>query len=291
MFRHNLLKSFIILCLFFPGVLFAERVTLKSGKKVEGKITEKTDQYIKLEVDGAPLYFERKFIARIDENKDLSASLVEGAGFVADTDYFETGLNYGAEARFQEAENEFKKGLSINSNSHNLNEASRIIEGLKNGLIKQDYAVHVFKGSHYLINSQLEEAASEFKSALQIDPNPDLYYYLGVCNYSLGKYGEAIDYLKKASAEIKEDSEIYYSLGISYYAQNQYPEALTYLQRAVEINPEDAESYSLMGLCYFLLGQLGQAKEELYKSRDLFRKKGDYLKAADVETFLKQSHW
>jgi tetratricopeptide (TPR) repeat protein len=285
--RMRLFKILIILC--FPSILFAESITLKSGKKIEGKITEKTDQYIKIEVDATPIYYERKFIATIDESKESVPLPKEDAGSM-NPDYFKNGLQYCSEAKFQEAEDEFKKGLSVDPNSRNFKEVLKIIEGLKSGQIKQDYAIHVFKGSYCLTESRFEQAISEFKSALEINPDADVYYYLGVCNYSSGKYEDAIGYLKKALQTIKADNEIYYTLGISYYAQGLYPEAINYLQEALKINPEDAESYGVLGTCHFLLGQLEQAREELYKSRDLFRKHGNYLKAADVETFLKQSN-
>ena len=286
-----MIKSFlaqVILGLCLPGFLFAESLTLKSGKKIEGKILEETDQYIKIEVDGRPLYFERKFITNVEIAPTKSPALSEDETFMTDEDYLKEGLKYGAEGEFQKAENSFQKGLTVNPNAHNLQEVLKLITQLKSGSIKEDYALLMLRGSDFLINHQFEEAMSEFKSALKMNPDPDLYYYLGVCSYSLGRYEEAIDYLKKASTEIKDDNEIYYNLGISYYALRQYPQAVEYLKKALDINPQDADSYGVLGTCHLILGEKQLATEELSKSRDLFRQEGDYLKAADVETFLEQ---
>ncbi len=278
----------VILGLCIPAFLFAESLTLKSGKKIEGKILEETDQYIKIDVDGLPLYYERMFISNIEATPQEAPALSKENELLTETDYLKEGLEYGSQARFQEAEEAFKKGLAVKADAHNLKEVLKLIDQLKGGQVKQEYALRMFKGSNYLMSRQFEEAMPEFLAALKMDTNPDLYYYLGVCSYSLGRYEQAIDYLMKAAAEIKDDNEIYYNLGISHYALRQYPQAVTYLQKALQINPQDADSFGVLGTCHLILGQKQLAKEELSKSIELFRNQGDYLKASDVETFLKQ---
>jgi len=48
----------LVTSLCFPTFIFAETVILKSGKKIEGKIIERTDKYIKIDFNGVPLpYF------------------------------------------------------------------------------------------------------------------------------------------------------------------------------------------------------------------------------------------
>jgi len=274
--QNKLIEAIIILVLSFSTLASAETVTLKSGKQIQGKITEKTDQYIKIESEGTPLYYERKFIKSIEEDKTS-----EDANF-----YLKAGLKYGSEAKFKEAEQEFKKGLEINPSDHNLGESLRLIDDLKNGRIKEDYTLYLFKGSNELMNKQYKEAIPEFKEALKLYPaDSDLYYYLGVCNYYLEQYQEAIDYLQKAQ-KAKPNDDVYYYLGITHYSLGQYPEALNYLNKLLEINPNDAEAYSIIGTCNYLMGNLGLAKENLSKAKELFKKQGDYLKASDLEEFL-----
>ena len=274
----------LILGLGMPALLFAETITLKSGKTIEGKIIEETDQYIKIDVEGQPIYYERKYIASPVEEKGSSQEIP----LITDDEYLKEALRWGSEGRFEKAQDLIKKGLLLNPNNHNLREVQKLIDELRSGIIQENYALHMFKGSRYLMEHQFKESILEFKSALEINPHPDLFYYLGVCYYSLHEYAQAIDYLKKAAAEIKDDNEIYYNLGISHYALRQYPQAVEYLKKALAINPQDADSYGVLGTCHLILGQKQLAKEELSKSIKLFREQGDYLKAADVETFLKQ---
>jgi tetratricopeptide (TPR) repeat protein len=196
-------------------------------------------------------------------------------------------MKYASQGKLKEAEEEFKKGLEIDSSSHNLQEVMNTINDLKNGTIKQNEALYLFKGSNYLINEQYKEAIAEFKEALRLDPeNPDLYYYLGVCNYSLQEYEEAINCLKKAQVKNPNDSELNYFLGISNYSLGRYAQAITDLQKALEINPDDAQAYSIIGASNYSLGESQLAKSNLSKSKELFQKKGDYLKAAEIEEFL-----
>lgn len=269
----------IILNLFLPAALFAETIVLKSGKEMQGKIIEQTGQYVKIELnDGAQLYYERKYIKDIQEDAASSPSDVNF--------YLKSGLKYGSEGKFKEAREEFKKGLAINSSGHNLEEALKIINDLESGKIKEEYAFHLFKGSHYLINAQYELALTEFKEALALNPaDPELSYYLGVCDYSLGQYQEAIAYLEKA-AETKADDEVYYYLGLSHYAQGQRPEAIAYMQKVLEINPQDAEAYSIIGSSKYLLGDIQEAKDAFFKAKELFREKGDYLKGLEIEELM-----
>ncbi len=51
-----------------PG-LYAETLTLKSGKIVEGKIVEKSDNFIKIEIEGIPLTYYLDQLDLIDGQK------------------------------------------------------------------------------------------------------------------------------------------------------------------------------------------------------------------------------
>lgn len=63
-------KKFIfcaVFCLFFPAALFGEGILLKSGQKIEGKILERTDEYVKLEFQGAQLVYYNDEIASVEQ--------------------------------------------------------------------------------------------------------------------------------------------------------------------------------------------------------------------------------
>ena len=69
-------KTFIILAvfvliMFMPFCAFAEIVYLKSGKKIEGSITEKTQEYIKINVSGVDLIFFVDELERIESVQNI----------------------------------------------------------------------------------------------------------------------------------------------------------------------------------------------------------------------------
>lgn len=64
--KPNILMSALIMCLFSSVVAFAEVIVLKSGKSAEGKLIEKTDEYIKIDFLGVPLTYYFDDINSID---------------------------------------------------------------------------------------------------------------------------------------------------------------------------------------------------------------------------------
>lgn len=52
---------------FFPVLTFAETLVLKSGKSVEGRIIEDTEQVVKLDVEGVSLTFYRDEIEKVEK--------------------------------------------------------------------------------------------------------------------------------------------------------------------------------------------------------------------------------
>jgi len=286
------LSLFLIFICFFWLAHFAraETVTLKSGKKIEGKIVEKTAEYIKIDSGQGPLYFKLNYIAAIEEGAGAAKAAVEEEVSAKDPkSYLKAGLKCAANGDFAEAGTVFQQGLKENPADHNLQEVLKMIEDLKSGKLNREYALCLFKGSDYLINAQYAQAAGEFENGLKINANdPDLYYYLGISYFSLERYREAIDYLKKALNAGSGLDELYLYLGLSYYSLGEYRQAIDYLRKNLEINPEDAEAYSVIGMSNFMLGEIRQAEESLIKAKELFRSRGDYLNSADIEDFLKK---
>lgn len=56
-----------VFLLFLPGLVLSQTVLLKTGQKVEGKIVEQTDKYVKMEFQGVGLIFYTDEIASIEQ--------------------------------------------------------------------------------------------------------------------------------------------------------------------------------------------------------------------------------
>ena len=283
----RLLLSFIVFFCCF-NLAAAETVTLKSGKKIEGKIVEQTPEYIKIDSGQEQLYFKRSYIASIEGAADPAAApAVEEAAVRDSKSYLKEGLKYAAGENFTEAESVFRQGLQANPGDHNLQEVLKMIEDLKGGKLEREYALCVFKGSDYLINGNFIQAAGEFEKGLKIKASdPDLYYYLGVSYFSAERFPEAIASLKQALGVQSGQDQVYLYLGLSHYSLGEYTQAIDNLRKDLELNPKDAEAYSVIGMSNFMLGQIQQARENLIKAKEIFRSQGDYLNSADIEDFL-----
>ena len=59
------------------------------------------------------------------------------------------------------------------------------------------------------------------------------YYYMGVCNFALERYEEAmVSYMKAISLDIT-NAKAYFNLGIIYYLQNDFDSALINIGKAL----------------------------------------------------------
>ncbi len=63
---------FVLIGVLFLSVssVFAETIVLKSGKTVEGKLIEKTDEYIKIDFQGVPLTYFKEEIASAQNGEE-----------------------------------------------------------------------------------------------------------------------------------------------------------------------------------------------------------------------------
>ena len=68
----------ILLCLCFSSLTLAETIILKSGQTIKGEVVEKTQSYIKVDVDGITLTYFSDEIERIEKEKNVEEKKIEG---------------------------------------------------------------------------------------------------------------------------------------------------------------------------------------------------------------------
>jgi tetratricopeptide (TPR) repeat protein len=100
---------------------------------------------------------------------------------------------------------------------------------------------YTFLGWTYRFQGKLEEAISECKNAILIDPtfgNP--YNDIGAYLIELEKYDEAIPWLEKAIASPRYESYHYpwFNLGRAYIAKEMYRRAGECFEQALRIEPD-----------------------------------------------------
>ncbi len=66
-----------------------------------------------------------------------------------------------------------------------------------------------------------------------------------------------------------------------------YPEAEKEYRAAIKINPDYAEAYGNLGFLYIEMGKKEEAKKELQKAKELFKKQGREEDVTKTEDILK----
>jgi hypothetical protein len=126
--RKNTLIRAILFLLFWqfsdPRALFAETLILNNGQEINGKITKRTPDFIRIEENGIPMtYFYKEIRRIIDSSRDPASKVSKPA--VADPDYTEIShaiRDFFGQANKQNNNNaidHFAPG-SVNFNIHSL---------------------------------------------------------------------------------------------------------------------------------------------------------------------------
>ncbi|MFA5117342.1 MAG: tetratricopeptide repeat protein [Candidatus Omnitrophota bacterium] len=244
-------SAVIFICVFYHGgSLFADIVTLKSGKRTEGKITEKQKDYIAIDTASGPVYYENKYIRSIEEGPALPAA--DEAALEDTGRSFKKGVACASQDKFDEAEKEFNQVRAVGC-GFDAAGALGLLRELKSGAVSKEYASYVFKGLELLLNQKYREAIPELMRALEMKTN---------------------------------DPDVMYNLALAHYFSDDYCKAIEYAQMVLESFPEDAAACRLLANAYYLNGQHEQGIETLLLSRELFRKSGDFLNVEEINRFL-----
>ena len=265
----------LIFCLISPFT-YPETITLKSGKVIEGEITGFTDTYIRVDLDGTPLFYYLKVIESIEGQQPQDFLEAKEVPAPADSLYFDKGLDFVLKAKFDEAEVAFKKSLESNLLTDPTNAALKILQDQKKGLIDKEYTVLLFRGIHARINGEDEKAVGFYKRAIAVNPlYPEAYVNLGNLHALLGQFEEAIAAYEKFIALVPDDADVFYNLGVSYLGAGKTEGATKYFERAIELNPKDVEVYNRLGVMYAHLGDFEKTVEYFTKSLQLNPKDAD----------------
>ena len=254
------MRKFILapLILFICLSAYPESIKLKSDKVIEAQILAKGDKYIKVDLNGEPLFYYLKTIRSIDGQdpseyleKESILSLKE-----LDSSYFQRALEYASEGKFAEAKELLTKSSKINIAVESSRQALEIIEDLDKGIINKKYARLIFKGMQAQIKSEPQEAINFFKKAARVNSKyTEAYHALGGVYISLGQFQEAVKYFKRILEITPKDVDVCYNLGVSFSLLGDHQESIEYFKKAIEIDPGYVDAYNDLGVVYAGLGE------------------------------------
>ena len=180
---------------------------------------------------------------------------------------YDKGIEYGSQGRFEEVEEEFKKALKIDQFYVPAEAGLKIIEDVLEKRVKNEFAIHLFKGAAYDSKGMFDEAIAECKKAIAINPNyAEAHTNLGLAYYNKGMWDEAIAECKKAIAINPNSAEAHNNLGLAYYNKGMRDEAIAECKKAIAINPNYAKAHYNLGLAYVNKGMWDEAIAEYKKA-------------------------
>jgi Flp pilus assembly protein TadD len=98
------------------------------------------------------------------------------------------------------------------------------------------------------------------------------HFFLATALKATGRYDEAIDHLRRASASYPKDRVVLNQLGRVLFLKRQFREAIAVFNNVLTIDPEDLQAHYNLMLAYQGLGR----KEDAERARQLyFRFKAD----------------
>lgn len=238
---------------------------------------------------------------RLDFNKNITeASLFNYANTV-----YETGFD-----PYNEAINGLQKYINENPNSPRENEAKTLLANLflatknfQNALqiinnidIKSDnlklahQKITFSRATDFFIEKDYNRAYDLYKESqkygLDVPLNAQTQYWLGECNYRMGKYALAINDFKKftnmkRAIELNIFEDSFYSLGYCYFKQKNYSEARNYFNRYINTKTnlnkaKTCDAWNRIGDCHFISKNFTQAIEAYDKAINMYMDMSGY---------------
>jgi len=134
-------------------------------------------------------------------------------------------------------------------------------------LPKAPSEAHIHLGMVYSKKGRLDEAISEQKKALAIDPNlAGAHTNLGLFYAKKDRLDDAISEYKKAIAIDPHHEKAHYNLGLSYNKKGRLDDAISEYKKALAINPRYADARTNLGNVYDKKGRIDEAIAEYKKA-------------------------
>ncbi len=196
------------------------------------------------------------------------------------TAHFNLGLSYFNQQNYDEAVNEFKKCLQINSNDNDAKELLECSEGIsaylqKNYSMAVDHLQKTVKlnpknqnanmllGDSYLQLKQFDNAETALQNYAQAFPDDKkvqakAHEGLGTILLGEKKYLEATKELAKAATSDPKNYSAIKNLGYAYYQLKNYKEAAVAFEKVAQFK-KDMSTFELLGGTYYNLGDFSNS--------------------------------
>ncbi|VVM27877.1 hypothetical protein BSPWISOXPB_5428 [uncultured Gammaproteobacteria bacterium] len=143
-----------------------------------------------------------------------------------------------------------------------------MVNDVNHPIYKKTAEEYFLEGNQDFYKSKFDKAIEAFKKAIEIKPNYEAYYNIGVAYTSSNKFKEAIEAYEKA-IKIKPNYEAYCNIGIAYASSNKFKKAIEAYEKAIEIKPDKDEAYYGIGVAYTSSNKFKEAIEAFKKAIEI----------------------
>ena len=203
------------------------------------------------------------------------------------TDYlywYRKGFMLNSQKRFEEATTALKKSLEYKTDYINTPlELGFAASRLKQNDVAINYykkAIEIDPGSHIAYNGigevyrdfikNREEAMTWYRKALVINSKErKACFGMGYCYNALGKYNDALPYLKTAIEQQSDYTAAYVELGYCYYMLSNYSLGVDNLKKAISLNPANMNARYYCGLIYIAQKNKSLAQQMVNELKEL----------------------
>ena len=143
------------------------------------------------------------------------------------------------------------------------------------GRNKRAKAVQYFRdGLSFLSKDDCERALTSFEKATESDTNyAEAWAQAGFCNEKLGKHTEALEASKRAVI-LRPSAESYFNIGLANYYLKQYKDAVEGYRQSIKLDPyNSADAHYALALVY---RDWGKADEEIQSYKQAIKLRPDY---------------
>ncbi len=134
---------------------------------------------------------------------------------------------------------------------------------------------HLNLGVAFYRSGMMEDAAREFESALEVDPNQGrANFMLGLMAFRNGRLDEALERFDAMPEGVRQSYSVQRNRALALELLGRYEEALGALDRAHEVRPDDHEVHLLKGIVHLKAHRASKALEALraYRTSPKLRK-------------------
>lgn len=186
--------TLLVVGLFMATSNFAETIALKSGKVREGKIIERTDEYIKVELFGVPITYFLEDIESIDGEKIMPAQKEEIPVSSEDAEQLAiSGFTLMEQGKYPQAETELKRAIQLDP--------------------KLSQAYYALGSLYFTWTGRLQDAISVYTEGIsKIPSDKRLYYALATAYLKSGEWDNCEKTLREVLSMYPDYAEAQKSL-------------------------------------------------------------------------------